>query len=309
MFFVKNQIIVLSTALFLGVLIGFIQIKTASPKFVSSVTVVQNYPTGQSLYNSVSYFNDLVKQSDYTALGTLLNIEQEKARSILSFEVSPVVSENEKLISFNSYINKLDSLAASKIEYKEFLKNNEDHSFKYQKITINSKLRNSFKSVFSSIVETISLNPFFVNEQRKDIEELTQKKAALEFALVKSDSLQSTYKRVLERELNPNKSSEIGITFEGSNETEKTKEFDLYLSDLNLRSKLVSIERDLLDKKYIVETISNKQDSGIASTTKALFGIFINIKFYYAIVLFLGVFIILLGLEFFKFLETYKTNH
>ena len=34
------------------------------------------------------------------------------------------------------------------------------------------------------------------------------------------------------------KSSEIGITFEGSSDTEKTKEFDLYQSDLALKNSI-----------------------------------------------------------------------
>ena len=79
--------------------------------------------------------------------------------------------------------------------------------------------------------------------------ELTQTKEALELALVKSESLQDTYKKVLEQGIDADqsaKTSEIGITFEGSSEVEKTKEFDLYQSDLELRSQLVEIERELL---------------------------------------------------------------
>jgi len=104
------------------------------------------------------------------------------------------------------------------------------------------------------------------------------------------------------------KSSEIGITFEGSSAIEKTKEFDLYQSDLELRSELVQIERSIQDKEYIVEMISNKQDSGFASTEKVLFGKELSIKSYYAILSLLGTFVVLLGLEFLKFLESYKKS-
>ena len=130
----------------------------------------------------------------------------------------------------------------------------------------------------------------------------------MELALVKSDSLQSTYKRVLEQGLNSDKASEIGITFEGSGETDKTKEYELYQSDLKLRSQLVDIDRELLDKQYIIEAISNKQDSGFASNTKNIFGKDFSVKLYFTIVLFLLAFIALLGLEFFKFIEKYKTT-
>ena len=173
--------------------------KTATPKYESSVTVVQNYPTGENLYNSVGYYNDLLRQQDYQTLGNVLNLDVEKTKSILVFDVKPVVSENNKLVAFNKYVKQLDSLAATKIEYEDFLENNEDYTHKYQQIRIESSERNSFKSVFQNIVESINLNPFFVNEQRKDIVELTQTKEALELALVKSESLQDTYKKVLEQ--------------------------------------------------------------------------------------------------------------
>ena len=162
------------------------------------------------------------------------------------------------------------------------------------------------------VVQTnIGNHGYFVNEQRKDIVELNNIKEALELALEKSASLQETYKRVLEQGLDADeasKTSEIGITFEGSSESEKTKEYDLYQSDLDLRSQLVRIERDLLDKQYIVEMISNKQDSGSASNAQNLFGKELSVKLYYTIVIFLLAFIVLLGLEFFKFIEKYKTT-
>ena len=307
-FFTKKHIIILVLAGITGVVIGYLSTSTSEAKYQSSVTLVQNYPIGENLYSSVGYYNDLLKQSDYKILAEALNLDEEKANSILSFNVKPVVSENQKLLAFNDYMKGLDSLAATKIEYEDFLKNNEDYTHTYQQISIESTQRSNFKSVFENIVKTINSNPFFVNEQRKDIAELNRRKDALELALVKSDSLQNTYKRVLEMNSKSDKSSEIGITFEGSTAIEKTKEFDLYQSDLELRAELVEIERSLQDKAYIVEMISNKQDSGFANTDKVLFGKELSVKLYYAVLFFLGAFIILLGLEFLKFLETYKKS-
>ena len=308
--FTKKRIIILALVTAFGLILGALSQKTAIPKYESSVTVVQNYPTGENLYSSVGYYNDLLRQQDYETLGAVLDLDFEKTKSILNFNVEPVVSENNKLVAFDKYIKQLDSLAASKIEYEDFLVNNEDYTHKYQQIRIESSERNSFKSVFENIVKSINSNPFFVNEQRKDIVELTQIKTSLEKALDESKTLQETYKKVLEQGIDSDqaKSSEIGITFEGSSEVEKTKEFDLYLSDLELRTQLVQIERDLLDKQYIVEMISNKQDSGSASTTKTLLEIEMSPTIYYGILSFLAVFGILLGIEFLRFTEKYKTK-
>jgi hypothetical protein len=309
--FIKKRIILLVSATILGLVTGSLSKKTAAPKYESSVTVVQNYPTGENLYNSVGYYNDLLRQKDYETLGAVLDLDLEKTKSILGFDVQPVISENNKLVAFNKYIKQLDSLAASKIEYEDFLANNEDYTHKYQQISISSTERNSFKSVFENIVKSINENSFFLNEQKKDITELTQTKEALELALSKSQSLQDTYKRVLEQGLNEDqtsKTSEIGITFEGSSETEKTKEYELYQNDLDLRSQLVRIERMLLDKQYIIEMISNKQDSGFASNSKIVFGRELSVELFYGLGLFLLAFMVLLGIEFLKFIEQYKKS-
>jgi len=308
---IKKRIIILALATISGLIIGALSKKTVAAKYESSVTVVQNYPTGENLYNSVGYYNDLLKQKDFETLGVVLNLDLERTKSILTFDVEPVVSENQKLLAFNEYIKQLDSLAATKIEYEDFLDNNEDHTHKYQQIKIESSERNSFKSVFENIVESINLNPFFLNEQRKDVVELNNTKEALKLALTKSESLQDTYKRVLEQGIDDEKTSkpsEIGITFEGSSEVEKTKEYDLYQSDLELRSQLVEIERELLDKQYIVEMISNKQDSGSASTTNTIFGIELNSTLFLGVIAFLVALSVLFGIEFLKFAEKFKTS-
>ena len=309
-FLVRKRIIALAIATVFGLIIGAFSQKTAAPKYESSVTVVQNYPTGENLYNSVGYYNDLLRQQDYETLGAVLDLDLEKTKSILEFNVEPVVSENNKLVAFDKYIKQLDSLAASKIEYEDFLVNNEDYTHKYQQIRIESSERNSFKSVFENIVKSINSNPFFINEQRKDTVELTQIKSALEKALDESKALQATYKKVLEQGIDSDqaKSSEIGITFEGSSEVEKTKEFDLYQSDLRLRAQLVEVERELLDKQYIVEMISNKQDSGFASTTKTFLGVELSPILFYGILAFLATLAALFGIEFLKFIEKYKTS-
>ena len=308
---IKKRIIILALATISGLIIGALSKKTVAAKYESSVTVVQNYPTGENLYNSVGYYNDLLKQKDFETLGVVLNLDLERTKSILTFDVEPVVSKNQKLLAFNEYIKQLDSLAATKIEYEDFLDNNEDHTHKYQQIKIESSERNSFKSVFENIVESINLNPFFLNEQRKDVVELNNTKEALKLALTKSESLQDTYKRVLEQGIDDEKTSkpsEIGITFEGSSEVEKTKEYDLYQSDLELRSQLVEIERELLDKQYIVEMISNKQDSGSASTTNTIFGIELNSTLFLGVIAFLVALSVLFGIEFLKFAEKFKTS-
>lgn len=304
-FLIKKHIIVLFSALVLGYLIGFFTPKLSAPKFDSSVEIVQNYPSGQNLYNLVKYFNNLVKRKDFETLGQALELDAETTSKISSFDITPLISGNNNLIFFNDFLLEIDTLASPKIEYNEFIENIKDYSYKYQKISIRSTLNNSFKPVFSKILNSIISNPYFVSEQKKDIIDLTKIKEALESSLVESDSLKNTYKRVLEQELSSNNSSEIGITLEGST-PKKTREYELYLKDLELERELVETNRAILDKQYIIEIISNKQDSGVTSDLKEILGFELPLSLFLALTLFLLTLASLLVLEFLKFIERYR---
>jgi hypothetical protein len=207
---------------------------------------------------------------------------------------------------FDQYITELDSLAASKVEYEAFIDDIEDYKHRNQQISIKSTTRANFKAVFTNIVDNINSNSFFKNEQAKDIFELEESKAAIEQALVQSDSLQRTYKRVLEQQTDAKSGAEIGITFEGDNDIDKTREYDLYLNDIRLRKELVDINRQLNDIENIVDAISSKQESGFVDNTKELLGMKLSSRTYYPYLFFLLAFVALLGMEFFKFIDKYK---
>ena len=100
--------------------------------------------------------------------------------------------------------------------------------------------------------------------------------------------------------------AEIWITFDGDNYIDKTREYDLYLNDIRLRKELVDINRRLNDIENIVDAISSKQESGFVDNTKELLGMKLSSRTYYPCLFFLLAFVVLLGMEFFKFIDKYK---
>ena len=305
-FFVKKRIIILSAAGFLGLMAGTALDISLPPTYKSTLSIKQNYETGENLYESINYYNGLLKDKDYKILGELLGLTEKATKEIVGFDIEPIITDNEYLVMFNSYIGDLDSLAASKIEYKEYVKNIREYKHRYQQISIKSKTRPDFKGVFSNIINNIETNAFFVNEQAKDILELQETKQAIEISLAQSDSLQQTYKRVLESPKDPQSNAEIGITFEGANESEKTKEFELYKNDIELRERIVKIQRELKDKENIIDMISSKQDNGFEDDTKEFLGLDIPFRIFYLVLALTVVFVVMLGKEFLTFLENYK---
>ena len=305
-FFIKKRAVFLLIAAVAGLTLGFILDKISPPTYKSSITVKQNYATGENLYGSIAYYNSLLKDGDYEVLGRVLGLEKKVSEEILGIEIEPIITDNDRVVMFDKYISGLDSLAASKVEYEVFVENIKKYKHQLQQISIKSKTRSNFKNVFDNVIGDINTNIFFVNEQAKDLAELNQQKVALEQSLAQSDSLQRTYKRVLEQQMESKSTSETSITFEGNNDKNKTREFDLYKNDIELRREIVQIERKLKDKQNIVEIISGKQDSGFVDDTKGLLGITLNTKGYYLVVFTILSLVILLGIEFLKFLEKYK---
>lgn len=305
-FFVKKHFIKFVIVGILGIVLGVVLEKTSEPVYKSYVTVKQNYPTGENIYSSIGYYKDLTRQNDIATLKYALDIEESEATSILDFDIEPVITENQKLQNFDAYIKTLDSAVASTVNYDEFVGNTQDYTYRNQQITIKSKTRSNFKKVFEKIIENVNTNDFFKREQEKDLAELKDEETSLLEALKQSDSLQSTYKRVLEKVLDKETGSQTSITIEGSTQIDKTKEFDLFKSDLELRNKLVQNKRKQADKQYIIEVISSKQESGSIDNKIDILGVSIGVKLYYGLLLILIAFCVLLGIDFVRFLEKYK---
>lgn len=305
-FFIKKHVLKLVIASVIGFSYGFFKEKTTEPVYKSYITVKQNYNTGENLYGSISYYNDLVKQEDFVTLGSVLGIEKEKAASILEFEIESVITENEKIKNYYNYVKTLDSNIALKVNYEKYIENSKNFNHKFQQISVKARVRENFNKVFNQLLKNVNSNDYFKREQEKDLLELSNKELALKEALVNSDSLKATYKRILEKSLDNRKGSEIGITFEGANDKGQTKEFDLYINDIDLRRELVDITRERLDKENIIEIISSKKDSGAIDDKKEMLGKRVSPGMFYGIILVLLTFVVLLGLSFIKFLDKYK---
>jgi hypothetical protein len=307
--FIEKRIKILGTAAFIGLALGFVIEFVSPPVYKSSIAIKQNYNTGEPLYDMVDYYNGLLVDMDYITLGNLLGVNELVTKEITELSIEPTITENELIVLFDKHISSLDSLTASMVEYDEYIEKLEPYKHDYQRISIKSKTRANFKNVFTSILYNMETNPFFVNEQTKDLSELEEAKLVLIKSLSESEALQKTYKAVLEQEFASTTTSEIGITFEGNNDQKKTREFDLFKSDIDLRQEIVKIDRAIKDKENIIDLISNKNDNGFIDDTKKLFGSNVPIKFYYLIVILPLTFIVLLGIEFLSFVKRMRAQN
>lgn len=307
-FFIKKHIIILAVATVIGFAIGWFKEFKSEPAYKSVLTVKQNYNFGENLYSTIDYYNRLLRQEDYSTLAGVLEIDSTDVSSILNFEIEAIVSDKEKLVEFNTYTKKLDSSLVATLDYKEYLGAINDYVYELQQITILSSADSNFDKVFNGIVKSFSSNPHFKREQEKDLRQLQNREEALNAALIQSDSLKNTYKKVLENALNTSEAAQTSITIEGSDEKNKTKEFDLYLNDIELRKELVNIAREKENREFILEAVSNSRSKGFIDSSMQVFGKSISSKIFYTLVLPGLLLLGLMLLRFVKYLEKYQNE-
>ena len=307
--FIEKRIKILVLAAFIGLALGFVTEAVSPPVYKSSIAIKQNYDTGKPLYDMVDYYNGLLVDMDYKTLGNLLGVNELVAEELTELSIEPITTENDLIVLFDRYVLSLDSLTAKMVGYNDYVDKLKPYKHTTQQLTIKSKTRANFKNIFTSILYNIETTPFFVNEQTKDRSQLEEAKLVLIKSLSESEALQKTYKGVLEQEFASTTTSEIGITFEGNNDQKKTREFELFKSDIDLRQEIVKIDRAIKDKEHIIDLISTKYDNGFIDNTKELFGSDVPLKYYFLIVIFPLTFIVLLGIEFLGFVKRMREEN
>ncbi|WP_242203327.1 hypothetical protein [Aestuariivivens insulae] len=305
-FFVKRHFIKLAIAGIIGIVYGFTQKKISAPVYKSMAVVKQNYPTGESLYTLIDYLNELVYQGDSVSLSDKLKTDVSKASAIAGIGIESILDENQKLKLFDDYKKELDSVLASTIKYEDFLKNSDDFDHKYQRITLYATSQENFNEVFKAIVKNIDSSEFFLNEHKKDIAELENKEKVLIESLKKSDTLQKVYQKVLQESTQKTSDAQTSISIKNTEDKSVTKEYELYNNDIELRRELVEIQREIEDKSHIIEIVSMQQSEGTIDNTYDLLALKTESKLVLGILFSAVLFLMLLGLEFVRYLERFK---
>ncbi len=307
-FFLKKHFLKIGIAGIIGFGLAFVSEKVSEPVYSTSAIVQQNYNTGESLYELITRYNSLIRNNDTLNLRQALSLDENKAIDIVRIEIEPAISENLKIKGYDNYIKGLDSVLASTIDYDAYLSNTKAYDYKFQKISLRSKQANNLSVIFDELIDRVNETEFFKREQRKDLEQLDNRELAIKQSLTISDSLQSTYRKVLEKPLDREngQGQASTVTIEGSNNVRETKEFELYQNDLELRRELVQIQRERQDKSEIIEIISIEFDNGVIDDSVEVLGMEISRKIFYALAFAFLVVLWLMSVEFLKYLEKYK---
>ncbi|MCK0178791.1 hypothetical protein MWU50_05760 [Flavobacteriaceae bacterium S0862] len=306
-FFTKKHFIKLVIALLVGVGLGFLKKLTETPIYESTIVLRQNYNTGEHLNNTIQYYNSLIGQKDSVEISKIFKLPVKQASKITELVMESNLTENQKMILFDEYTKELDSARASEIEFKEFIENSKDYDYDIQKLTLKSSVKTNFNQTLLNIVESIENSEFYKKEKEKLIGDLNSKDSVILSALTESKALQEVYKNVLEKSVEDTPSgATTSITVGDAKDKNITKEYELFIEDLELKRELVENKLKRKNLEEIIEVISIQNGDGTIDNQAKLFGIETSWTVALAIKISGILYLILLLMEFIRFLERYK---
>ncbi|MGY8908524.1 MAG: hypothetical protein ACKVIG_01480 [Flavobacteriales bacterium] len=257
--FLKNNFIKIAVAGIIGLVAGFFIEKSNATKFGSKMLVEPNFKSAMQLYNNIQYYNDLVKQKDTVGLEETFNIDKETAASLKSFEIEPIVNENDIINSYNDFILEVDTLTVKSYKFETFKASFTDLDYKVHKIEVIAEKNDVFRKLDDVIISSIVNNKYFNRLKQLTNENLNRTDSLYRENLTQIDSLRRVYMNVMLEEA---KKQTTGTSINLGGEKRTTKELELFETNRQINGDLKRIAEEKSNKYEVINVISNFQPVG-----------------------------------------------
>ena len=296
--FLKDNIVKIGIAAFIGFAIGvFIQVKSAD-KYESQMLVQPNFKSANQLYNNISYYNDLVKQKDTANIQKTFKIDKETAASLKKFTIEPIINENDIINSYNDFILDVDTTTVKSYNFEDFKASFSLLDYKIHKINVVSEKNDVFDKLDEVILSSVIKNKYFNRVKELTNENLNRTDSLLRSNLGQIDSLRVVYMKVMLEEA---KKQNSGTSIDLGGKMRTTKELELFETNREINEELEDIVKDKSEKYEVINVISNFQPIG-----SEIKGVTRNIAFQLSVLGALAMIFILLLIKINSYLNNYK---
>jgi len=296
--FLKDNIVKIGIAAFIGFAIGvFIQVKSAD-KYESQMLVQPNFKSANQLYNNISYYNDLVKQKDTANIQKTFKIDKETAASLKKFTIEPIINENDIINSYNDFILDVDTTTVKSYNFEDFKASFSLLDYKIHKINVVSEKNDVFNKLDEVILSSVIKNKYFNRVKELTNENLNRTDSLLRTNLAQIDSLRVVYTKVMLEEA---KKQNSGTSIDLGGKMRTTKELELFETNREINEELEDIVKDKSEKYEVINVISNFQPIG-----SEIKGVTRNIAFQLSVLGALAMIFILLLIKVNSYLNNYK---
>lgn len=291
LFFFVNHSLKFAIAIISGAIIGFIFDYSKDTEYEGTMVVAPNFGSGQQLYENVAYYNSLTEQGDTMKLAEVFGISSTAAANLASFEIAPIVNENQILSTFDDYLTKLDSVTAQSFEFETYKENFFPYNYSRHTITVMSKRRDVFGLLGDSIIGGVINNPYYKKQQDAELAIIEQTASFYERTLQEVDTLREIYLKTMMLEASKENSQGTNINLAESTPVQ-TKELSLFSKEEAVNKGVASLERLKVRNSEIIDVISELPSVGFVKNK-----IWDRSTLRFAFMAFIGLFLFLVWME------------
>jgi hypothetical protein len=265
---IRKRFIWIGVGSLIGMGIGFYQYISKGPSYYSVLTAKTNYQSSRLLYNKISYYNSLIKNRRYPELVKNFGISNESARSLLYFEIEPIINDfeaakvyRENFLNFkHTEQNESDTIWSRTMKFKEFREQMSIYDYPQHEITLYSQDADIFPKVQSGLIKAINNDPSltYIKNERQRIQH--EEDSLLAKSLHDLDTLRKAYNVKLTR--GDASGSSDGNQLFLAEGTRKNPELEVYDKTLMIKDELVSLKQKRAEETDIISIQSAFNESG-----------------------------------------------
>ena len=257
--FLRENILKIGIAGFIGLIAGFfLEVKTPK-KFESEMLLKPNFESTRQLYNNVNYYNDLVKQKDTVALQKIFNLDKKTAASLEEFEIEPIITNRDIINAYDNLIESVDTLTIKSYVYEAFENSFTIYDYEVHKLNVTAKENDVFNKLGDVIISSVVNNNYFKRLKKLTNENLNRTDSLYRQNLTQIDSLRKVYMEVMIEEA---KKTTAGTNIDLGGKNKTTKELELFTTNKVINQDLKNIASQKATEYEVINVLSSFQPIG-----------------------------------------------
>lgn len=282
--------------------LGFIYEKSTKPVYFSKMVVEAHFDSKYQLVNDIEYFNALIKSNNAGELANIFEIDSLDTSKLKGFELEAgPVTQNDLFVEYDEYVKSIDTSLVDQLNYAEYVNNRDLLSGSIYTITAKSNKQDVFRKLNEGFRKTFE-NDFSKHQKQIRDSIVYIERLSLMTELSRLDSIQKTYLEVLKNE-SKNRDLSFGLNtgLPIMEEKSVTKEYDLFLEELEIRRVLNYLNKSIVEKNSYFDIVSSFDRLGIEDQKLQ--------TRYFIIFPLLGLILFLIGvlaIKIFKYIKEYE---
>ncbi len=299
--YIKKYYLYFGAVILLGLIAAFFSPSGKKDLYHAEVTVQTNYDAQIPLKEKIFLFNNLIKQKKYSALAKQLLIDTTSAKKLVQFDIKANINDVYLLQNYDDYLKGMDTTVYKSIRFKgykrEVIDNEDLYNYWTLKVIADDPL--VFSKLNKSFAKILDNNQSLQNKKDTYMLALNLQKEKILYSFKEIDSMRKVYDKVmLEMAKNPSGGTSISLSdkqkgFESPYNLFYSREYLARLLESNARK--INRFGHILQFKNVFPVIGDKK-AGLTN----------NLYVKYPLIGIIGLFIILLLIDFNKYLNAYQ---